>query len=575
MLRFFSNKDEVLSKNFYILFLIFISLSIYYPSIFASINTVDDEDMITNLLNIDSINFKSIFFPGTNIQYYRPVLYLTFIFDRFVWLCDESFMHLENVIVHTINGILVFFVSREILKKILFKPETVSFFIALFFLLHPLNTEPVNWISGRTDLLAGMFVLLSIYFLLTNISKGYIWIWFSAIIYFLGLLSKESALSLLVVIMVLILINEEKIGFKFKGRKIKILIPYVIFTGLYFLIRNLVAHVDKGLSSVTNPTNGNFLINIGSIIKAIGFYVKKLFLPVPLNFCIVDINRTFYFWFGLLIILICLFLIKRRRLLDILFLNSVIFFLPATVLPLAKMTWTPLAERYLYLSTFTFSFFIVLLIKKISIKNNLSNIVIIVLLVISCIITAQRNIVWQNNYTLFKDTVKKSPNFAPARNEYGIALAKMGRKEEAIEQFKYAQFLSKGNHILSKLNIIEEKYFNDKDYNKIISEYNRILKEKNSPEVNIKVLKRIIQILEYVSANEKNKDKSIRLYIELLNYYKALTDYEKSDKYLYRLGQLYLSLGYKENAKNVFYELIKLHPKSQYSLYSSKLLKKI
>jgi len=56
---------------------------------------------------------------------------------------------------------------------------------------------------------------------------------------------------------------------------------------------------------------------------------------------------------------------------------------------------------------------------------------VVLILVSAGVVTAQRNVVWQDNLTLFEDTVKKSPGFAAARNELAIALNSKGRKEEA------------------------------------------------------------------------------------------------------------------------------------------------
>ncbi len=123
-----------LSDRYKILFIIFISLGVYYPSIFGQVNTVDDHMMITNLLNTYHVDWKGIFFPGNPIYYYRPLLALTFLFDRFVFDCSASFMHLNNMLIHTANGVLIFFIVKELLR--IFR---IADFLSLSFILSVLS----------------------------------------------------------------------------------------------------------------------------------------------------------------------------------------------------------------------------------------------------------------------------------------------------------------------------------------------------------------------------------------------------------------------------------------------------
>ena len=64
----------------------------------------------------------------------------------------------------------------------------------LVFGLHSLCTEPVNWVSGRYDLLATSFVLLAFYVLIGNANQFRWWKGIlGAFFLLLGLLSKEVA----------------------------------------------------------------------------------------------------------------------------------------------------------------------------------------------------------------------------------------------------------------------------------------------------------------------------------------------------------------------------------------------
>ena len=52
--------------------------------------------------------------------------------------------------------------------------------------------------------------------------------------------------------------------------------------------------------------------------------------------------------------------------------------------------------------------------------------------------TIKRNYVWRDDYTLWSDTVKKSPDNAIAHYNLGIANAMLSRFDEAIKEYKIA-----------------------------------------------------------------------------------------------------------------------------------------
>ena len=188
--------DRLFTSRKGILSLVIIVLAVYYPALFAPLNSVDDSGMYAYLLNTDSFTFGTIFFPGSSGSYYRPILLSSFMMDKYVWGLEESFMHLENILFHLANTLLLFAVVRR--GSVLLKQTSflVPFAAALFFAIHPLNTEAVNWISGRTDLLAGFFLLLAMYLLLQQ-PLPWFWSLLAAACMLLACLAKETAIFFL------------------------------------------------------------------------------------------------------------------------------------------------------------------------------------------------------------------------------------------------------------------------------------------------------------------------------------------------------------------------------------------
>ena len=153
--------------GFLCLFLIFLSLGVYYPTLFAPYNSLDDQLLVQQLLNQESFSFARHFAPGGTYDYYRPLLTLTYDIDKYVGGLQESFMHLVNVSLHTINVVLIFLLAGRFSVVVGRKGNLLPFVSAALFSLHPLNTEAVNWIAARTDVLAATFVFSTLLCILT------------------------------------------------------------------------------------------------------------------------------------------------------------------------------------------------------------------------------------------------------------------------------------------------------------------------------------------------------------------------------------------------------------------------
>src|SRR4030095_10149871 len=93
--------------------------------------------------------------------------------------------HCTNLILHAVNGVLAFELLRYLLlsmpsssarsrKAVMSDPGKDMRIViaaalgALWFALHPLQVEPVAWVSGLKDVLCGTFSLLSLLFFLMS-----------------------------------------------------------------------------------------------------------------------------------------------------------------------------------------------------------------------------------------------------------------------------------------------------------------------------------------------------------------------------------------------------------------------
>jgi len=570
-----------------VLILILLILCFYLPFTSHSFNSVDDQEMLNTLLNTaDKVDYFHLFFPKKHTYYYRPLLWLSFIFDQKTHFCSAYFMHLENVLIHIFNVLIVFFIAKSLFKHNL--PVYLTVFI---FGIHPINTEAVNWISARTDILAGFFCFLAFFILIKY--KNYFAISLSALFYLAGLLCKETAIGFLPFAFIFMLyLYREKFSLKYRAFFVTV---FILATVTYFFMRfpelrfwqqkttaNLNQLLPKGTKYVSS---GSILYQIGVCFKVIGFYFKKLIFPWPLNFAIIKINKLFCLISGILITgFIIFFLLQERGIISISFLWTLCFIAPAILVPLRKLAWTPLAERYVYISSFGIALFLSFLFSTIyqnafdeKFKKGFQCIFTLYLIVFS-ISTIHRNYLWQDNYRLYLDTVKKSPDFGPAHNELAIALLKKGKREEAKKHFEIAAHLTKGFPLnsLAKSNvlILEQGKLEPEE---VLKRYDKFIEEAKKRKANIAILHKAIKYIEGLMLEGKiNEKEKVNLYKKEIEYFKKLSYLDEPAFCHYRIGQLYLALGKKQEALLYFRKANELAPEDAYFKKAAfKLVKKL
>src|ERR1019366_1203736 len=131
----------------------------------------------------------------------RPVLAFTYWVNTRISLDDTSSYHLFNILIHALTGLLVFLVIRRLLEWAgVEKASLIPFaaFGALLFLLHPLQTESVAYISGRSDALCTLFGCASFAAFLYRRTTAITWARALLVVFLFAaaFLSKEQAVVL-------------------------------------------------------------------------------------------------------------------------------------------------------------------------------------------------------------------------------------------------------------------------------------------------------------------------------------------------------------------------------------------
>src|SRR5262249_38514488 len=133
----------------------------------------------------------------------------------------------------------------------------VAFFAALLFGLHPTKVEAVSWISAMNDPLLGLFALLALDAFARHRERGSAGVaWPAAVWSLLALLSKESAVAVLPMVLAL------DLGRIALGRESRIearaYVPLAVALALYYVARvavfgDLAAGFDRTTTDFRVP----------------------------------------------------------------------------------------------------------------------------------------------------------------------------------------------------------------------------------------------------------------------------------------------------------------------------------
>ena len=134
----------------------------------------------------------------------RPLFIWSYVIDCSVWRAHPFGYHLTNVIVHGANAFLVSLLGRTLFREShIVGRNLLAVAGGALFLLHPSHTEAVSWISGRADLIATFFVLLSLLLYWDYFeSRHNLHLILSILSFGLALLAKESAVCLPLLLLV-------------------------------------------------------------------------------------------------------------------------------------------------------------------------------------------------------------------------------------------------------------------------------------------------------------------------------------------------------------------------------------
>ncbi|MBU0458963.1 tetratricopeptide repeat protein [Patescibacteria group bacterium] len=423
------NKESVIIV---ILFFV-IAFLIYGLSLTNDFVHFDDNILIFDNPAVHQLTPATIAWVFTHFdpELYIPLTFLSFQIDHLIGGLNPFIFHLTNLILHTLNALLVY-----VFLNLLTKRKLLAIICGLIFLVHPLNAEAVAWASGRKDVLSAFFFLGSlIFYLKTSNERRATSNYYASIISFvLALLSKASVILLPLILILIDYKNDRRVDRKSILKKI----PYFALSGIF----GIVAIFGKQSVLADSPLKDSILMASKSTV----FYLQKFLMPFdlsviyPYNENISITSSEFFVPLIVLLVLIALIAIKFRNNRKATF-GSLFFFLmlAPSFSNYAKAGDVFFAsDRYVYLPIIGLIYIFVLilfsLIKSINNKIRIPIFVIpSIILIFFGVLAFKQSLVWKNTDTLFTNVTKHFDYSDMAFNKVGAQRFEQGKLAEAEE----------------------------------------------------------------------------------------------------------------------------------------------
>jgi tetratricopeptide (TPR) repeat protein len=278
------------------------ALVVFVVSIVLYTNTLghdfawDDYSLIVDnqaVRTLDAQTLRSIFgedswrVAGRGGGYYRPLVTLSYHIQYEVFNGNPSGFHWVNLLWNAVTCVLVFaFIN------LLFGSVVLGLITALLFAVHPIHTEAVAWISGRTDVLAALWSLVSLsLYVLARRRGNHLLLLGSLVAFMLAMFAKESAACLPLLILLLevgpfdALIASRPGAPQRPGRFrwTRSIVVSALFLGalaLYVMFRREVLGTTTSSYEAYAP---GALGTVALPLSILAGYLHKVFLPLSLN----------------------------------------------------------------------------------------------------------------------------------------------------------------------------------------------------------------------------------------------------------------------------------------------------
>jgi len=376
----------------------------------------------------------------------RPVLMATYWANVRISGEDTFSYHVVNVAIHLLASLLVFFVIRRLLEWAGTDDSRCTPLAAIagtIFLLHPVQTESVAYLAGRSDSLSVLFVLAAYAVFLYRPGPVIGWGRMVALLGLFGaaMLSKEHTLVLAPLLLLTDFWWNPGLSFAGIGRNWKLYAPLLGGAALGVVFNwGLISRAGSAGFAMKDFTWYQYLF---TQFRALFVYLRLFVLPYgltldydfPISMNILSHGAIF----GLAALLaMCGVAWRYRRQYPLASFGWFAFLLlmapTSSILPIRD----PIAERRMYLALPGLLLIAMEALRQPRFSRTALAGVLAAVCAAGCTLTYARAQTWSTSLTLWQDTVRNSPNKVRPHFQLASAYYQEGRCDEAAAEYAAA-----------------------------------------------------------------------------------------------------------------------------------------
>lgn len=455
-----SNCFKLISKflPLQVICILFFGIATYFGTLNHSFHFDDWPNIENNpSIQISELSYDSLRSVSETFLTNRPVAYISFALNYYFHGLDVTGYHLVNVFIHLLTGILLYYFVHITFRLSGCQDDYVQtryipFFVALIWLIHPLQVQSVTYIVQRMNSMGAMFYIMAILcYVKARITPNKM---LKAFSFFASLLaamlafgSKENTLTLPLFIALYESYFLHSFNKKVARKHIFWMMIYfgiLLFISYHFLLK------DISLPGLFSSRYDYRTFSLGERLltepRVVLHYISLLIFPYPgrLNldynfplshslFSPLPTLGAISVLAGLLCLALFISTPKNR-----LYSFCILWFFGNLIIESSFIALEIAYEHRLYLPSMMGVFLLVLIFHQVTKKKTVMVVSLALLVFVFSYWTCQRNKVWQNDITLWSDSFIKSPDKSRVNQNLGLAYFLQERFDDALPYFHRA-----------------------------------------------------------------------------------------------------------------------------------------
>ncbi len=532
----------------------------------------------TSILNVESISgYMNIPLLWNQIPKSRFLTYLTFAWNYRTSGIDSFSYHVVNWTIHFLASFGVFFLIKALLRQenVLSSEAAkrrelwLAWAGALFFLLHPVQTQAVSYVVQRLASLAALFYIWAVFFYVLA-RQGRRWAyWLFGLSAAFAFFSKQSAFSLPGALLIY------EICFAKDRKQIQRAVLTILLPGFIMVAAVLVFEGVRSWDKVLNILAQSELLSPAQYFRAqpsaLLHYLRLVILPYGQNLDYTWlIPKHFFHWRFYLpciplagfAVLGFLFLKKGYRALAFgIFWFFVAMSVESSIIAIDDVIF----EHRLYLPMAGLALLFALLYEKIVKKIGYALPILMGISLLLAGLTYRRNEVWKTEEALWKDVVKKTPKKTRGYRNLAREYTRKHRVDDAIAVYKQILTVHPDRVDPDALYNLGVMYQEKGDWQEAINYFQKVLETRpkaDQPHLGIglsyKKMGDFAKAEEYYKKALELDPNESKTYEALAAVYLATKQYEKAIPFVRQAVEYHLSIKEKTGGTFAFQQLVPL-----------------